>query len=152
VSRAPRLGGASRAQENNFSLRAIDGCAPLAVKASRKGATPPGLRKKFFSCHPIRPPILCTYKKPLEENMRYSKIKRLFRVRYSNADGSPRPSFWITEDDEATLISPDSGRMHAYLRHDGYGKWYPTIVVSPWRAFQLLRNYDGFVVSSRSRA
>lgn len=79
--------------------------------------------------------------------MPFSKIKRLFRSRLSSDDGISISMIWVVGDEEATLIDPDSGRVHAYVWHDGYGKFYPTVIVSPWRAFRLLCRHDGFVVS-----
>lgn len=45
------------------------------------------------------------------------------------------------------LHHPMSGRVHAYVWHDGYGKYHPTIIVSLWRALRLLRQREGLVVS-----
>jgi hypothetical protein len=62
-------------------------------------------------------------------------------------DDSPIWRFWVTDGEEATYINPMSGRVHAYVWHDGYGKYHPTIIVSPWRALRLLRQREGLVVS-----
>ncbi len=34
-----------------------------------------------------------------------------------------------------------------YIWHDGFGKFYPTVIVPLWRAFHLLRAHEGSVVS-----
>ena len=70
--------------------------------------------------------------------MLFNRLKRQFRARFRTEDGDPIPVVWVGDDEQATLVNPDSGRMYAYVHHDGYGKYYPTIIVSPWRALQLM--------------
>jgi hypothetical protein len=54
---------------------------------------------------------------------------------------------WVGDDSEATLVNPDSGRAYAHISYDGCSKYYPTVVVSPWRAFQLVRQDVASLVS-----
>jgi hypothetical protein len=79
--------------------------------------------------------------------MFFNRLKRKFRVRRRTNDGDPIPVFWVGDDEEATLVNLDSGRMHAYVRHDGCGKYYPTVIVSPWRALYLIRLERAVLVS-----
>jgi hypothetical protein len=74
-------------------------------------------------------------------------LKRYFGPgRYAD-DHSPVWRFWVTDGEEATYINPRSGRVHAYVWHDGCGKYYPTIIVSPWRALRLIWQHECWVVS-----
>ena len=45
-------------------------------------------------------------------------LKRLFTARRWTDDGSPAPRVWITNEDLATLVNPDSGKVHAHICHD----------------------------------
>ena len=74
-------------------------------------------------------------------------LKRLFGTRRSDEDGSPLPISWVGDREQATLVNPDSGRVYAYVWHDGYGKYRPTVIVSPWRAFHLVRREAASLVS-----
>lgn len=74
-------------------------------------------------------------------------LKDYFEASRYTDDDSPIWRFWITDGEEATYINPMSGRVHAYVWHDGYGKYHPTVIVSPWRALRLLRQREGLVVS-----
>jgi hypothetical protein len=74
-------------------------------------------------------------------------LKRQFRTRRRHDDGSPLPTVWVGDGQTATLINPDSGRVHAYVWHDGCGKYYPTVIVSPWRALHLVRREMAALVS-----
>lgn len=67
--------------------------------------------------------------------MFFKRLKRQFRTPFRT-----RPGFWVGDGEEATLVDPYSGRMHAYVHHDGYGKYYSRVVVSPWRALYLTRH------------
>ena len=71
--------------------------------------------------------------------MTFNSLQRLFATRRRNEDGSPIPMIWVGDEDLATLVNPDSGRVYAHIRHDGWGKYHPTVVVSPWRAVDLVR-------------
>jgi hypothetical protein len=82
--------------------------------------------------------------------MTFSKFKRLFRTR-RNGDGGPIVgAFWVAAKEQAALIDPESGRVFAYVEHDGYGKYHPTVLVSPWRAFQLVTREASQLVSLRA--
>jgi hypothetical protein len=74
-------------------------------------------------------------------------LRRKFTTRRKAEDRSPVPMFWVGDDEEATLINPDSGRVHAYIWHDGCRKYHPTVIVSPWRAFHLVRHGSASVAS-----
>ena len=81
--------------------------------------------------------------------MKIGSIKRLFRARHSNDYGSPVPFTWIADPfgQTAVLVSPASGRVLAYVDHDGFGKYEVLVVVSPWRALRLVRKHLGSLVS-----
>lgn len=81
--------------------------------------------------------------------MSIRKFKRYFSAqRYADdAEHTPIWAVWVTNGEEATLINPASGRVYGYVCHDGCRKYYPTVFVSPWRAWQLLRRHQGHVVS-----
>jgi hypothetical protein len=79
--------------------------------------------------------------------MKFTKSRSLFQNRRSKEDFEPVRMFWVAEQEEAALICPESGRVYAYVYHDGYGKWYPTVIVPLWRAIRLLRDYQGHVTS-----
>jgi hypothetical protein len=74
-------------------------------------------------------------------------LKDYFEASRFTNDDRPIWRFWVTDGEEAAYINPMSGRVHAYVWHDGYGKYHPTIIVSPWRALRLLRQREGLVVS-----
>jgi hypothetical protein len=77
------------------------------------------------------------------------KIKRLFRARFSNDDGSPVPFVWIADPfaGRAACVNPASGRMIAYVSHDGHGKYEALIVVTFWRALKLIRDNKAWLAS-----
>jgi len=79
--------------------------------------------------------------------MLFDRIKQQFTARRRTEDGNPDPTVWVEGGEEATLINPESGRMHAYVQHDGQGVYYPVLVVSPWRAVKLIRQHDAALVS-----
>jgi hypothetical protein len=62
-------------------------------------------------------------------------------------DDRPIRSFWVSDGEQATLINPASGRVHAYVLHDGYGKYYPTIILPLWRALPLILKQRGWITS-----
>lgn len=70
--------------------------------------------------------------------IKLSRFKRLFSRLYRRDDGTPVTEFWVTGKEDAALIRPESGRVLAYVCHDGCGKYYPVVIVSPWRAFRLI--------------
>jgi len=75
------------------------------------------------------------------------KFKRLFRAHVHANDGSPVALIWVGDQHHATLINPASGRVHAYVSHDGFGKYEPVLFVLPLRAIYLLRHQAGMLVS-----
>jgi len=87
--------------------------------------------------------LIKTNQKQKGGSMFFHRLKGQFRARWRTEDGDPIPAVWVVDDGQATLVNPDSGRMYAYVRHDGYGKCYPTVIVSPWRALHLLRQLAG---------
>jgi hypothetical protein len=74
-------------------------------------------------------------------------LKDYFEASRYTGDDRPIWRFWVTDGEEATYINPMSGRVHAYVWHDGYGKYHPTVIVSPLLALRLLRQREGLVVS-----
>jgi hypothetical protein len=78
-----------------------------------------------------------------------SNIKRLFTRSTHDDAGEPIARGWIGDGDEAAFVDLDDGRIHALVRHDGYGKFEPTLYVSPRRAFWLWRAGQGSLRSLR---
>lgn len=75
---------------------------------------------------------------------------RYFTARQVNEDGTPVKHLWLMERKEsAALVNLDAGTIDGFIQHDGYGKYFPTVYVSPFVAWQLIRNHDGFLVSLR---
>src|SRR5438105_4680752 len=56
---------------------------------------------------------------------------------------------WLHTADHAALCDPQRGILRAVIWHDGYGKYHPTLFVSPVAALRLQwRNrFDGGIVS-----
>jgi hypothetical protein len=79
--------------------------------------------------------------------MFFNRLKGQFRARRSANNGDPISVVWVGDDEVATLVNPDSGRMYAYVVHDGHGKCHVTVVVSPWRALHLIRHTPAMLVS-----
>jgi len=81
--------------------------------------------------------------------MNFIRFKRLFRATHVADDGKPIPFEWVADPSTecATLINPASGRMLAYVSHDGHGKYHRRVVVSPWRAVGLIRSHAGYLAS-----
>jgi hypothetical protein len=76
---------------------------------------------------------------------------RYFTARQHSEDGKPVKHIWMMEGDEsAALVNLDAGTIHGFIQHDGHGKYFPTVYVSPFVAWQLIRNHDGILVSLRS--
>lgn len=71
--------------------------------------------------------------------MTFNSLKQLFTARHRSADGSHPPTVWIGDRGQSTFVNPDSGRLHAYVWDDGDRKYFPRVVVSPWRAVDLVR-------------
>lgn len=74
-------------------------------------------------------------------------LKQKFRPRSTDDAGNAVPRIWIGDQEEAVLVDLGSGKMHALASHDGYGKYYVTVYISPLRALRLSRNNEGFLVS-----
>jgi hypothetical protein len=76
-----------------------------------------------------------------------SYLKRMFMARRTDAARNPVHRIWIGDLEEAVLIDIASGKLHAHVWHDGYGKFYPTVYVSPFRGIRISRRNEGFLVS-----
>jgi hypothetical protein len=74
-------------------------------------------------------------------------LKQKFRPRRTDDAGNAIPRTWIGDQEEAVLVDLGSGKVYALAWHDGYGKYYATVYVSPLRALRLSRNNEGFLVS-----
>jgi hypothetical protein len=75
---------------------------------------------------------------------------RYFTTRRTHEDGKPIKHIWLMEGEEsAALVNLDTGTLDGFIWHDGCGKYFPTVYVSPLTAWQLIRNHDGFLVSLR---
>jgi len=74
-------------------------------------------------------------------------LKQKFRPRLTDDAGIPISRTWIGDQEEAVLVDIGSGKVHAHVRHDGDGKYYPTVYASPLRALRISRNNEGFLVS-----
>lgn len=79
--------------------------------------------------------------------MFFDQLKRQFSARRRTLTGQPEPTVWVMGSKHATLIAPVSGRVYAYVWHDGGGTYYPTVIVSLWRALYLIRYEAPCVVS-----
>jgi len=44
------------------------------------------------------------------------------------------PIIWIYDEDEAVLFNWPTGRVYAHIWNDQFGKYYPTLYLSPWEA------------------
>jgi hypothetical protein len=76
---------------------------------------------------------------------------RYFSARRHSEDGKPVRHIWLMEGEEsAALVNLDAGTIDGFIWHDGYGKYFPTVYVSPFVGWQLIRNHDGILVSLRS--
>jgi hypothetical protein len=76
-----------------------------------------------------------------------SFVTKYFEASSFADDDSPIWRFWVSDGDHAALVNPASGRMHAYVWHDGYGKYYPTIILPVWRALPLILKQESYVIS-----
>ena len=76
-------------------------------------------------------------------------IKKLFSAPCRTDDGTPVWLEWVVDADgeKAVLVNTSSGVMVAHVLHDGCGKFYRRVVVSPWRALRLILNNHGYLVS-----
>jgi hypothetical protein len=74
-------------------------------------------------------------------------LKQKFRPQRTDDAGNPIPRIWIGDQEEAVLVDSGAGKVHAFASHDGYGKYYATVYVSPLRAFWLSWYNDGFLAS-----
>jgi hypothetical protein len=86
---------------------------------------------------PHRGPTAAASNTKKEDIMTFSSLKQLFTAspRLAN-DG---PTVWIGDRSQSTLANPDSGKLYAYVWDDGDHKYFPRVVVSPWRAIDLVR-------------
>jgi hypothetical protein len=74
-------------------------------------------------------------------------LKRKFGPRATDEAGNRISRTWVGNDDNATLIDIESGKVLAIVRHDGCGKFDPTVFVSVTDALRLSRNKQGSLVS-----
>jgi hypothetical protein len=51
--------------------------------------------------------------------------------------GDILPFIWIGDENQAVCINPNSAKVYAILRHDGFRKYYPTLYVSIPTALRL---------------
>ncbi|MHB8271889.1 hypothetical protein [Bradyrhizobium sp.] len=79
--------------------------------------------------------------------MFFSRLKKQFRSRFKQRGQGLIPAIWVGDDEDVALIDPDSGRVHAYIWHNGYGTYCPTIIVPPWRALHLIRHEAAALIS-----
>ena len=79
--------------------------------------------------------------------MTFEEIAELLRRQIQSLDGKDVRHLWISEEEKATLIDPDTGKVAALVWHDGYGKYHPLMFVSPWRAIRLIFRECGVLVS-----
>ena len=77
-------------------------------------------------------------------------LKQKFSPRLTDNAGKPISRTWIGDRDEAVLVDIDSGKVHAHVSHDGYGKYFPTVYTSPFRALGISRRNEGFLISLRA--
>jgi len=66
------------------------------------------------------------------------QLKRQLIARCTALIGQPEPTVWVEGSEHSTYIAPVSGRVYAYVWHDGRGTYYPTVIVSLWRALSLI--------------
>jgi hypothetical protein len=78
------------------------------------------------------------------------KWRRLFTAKGTADDGRPVRRYWITGTDDAALIDAEAGRLFAYIHHDGYGKYQPSLTLSATRAARLMRREFAMLASLRS--
>jgi hypothetical protein len=79
--------------------------------------------------------------------MTFDDLMELFRRRIHKNDGSAVRHLWVSEEEKATLIDPDAGKVIAQVWHDGCGKYYPIVFVSPWTAIRLISRECSMLVS-----
>jgi hypothetical protein len=90
---------------------------------------------------------LAASKNNKEDNMIFGFLKQQFMARRTNDAGEPVHRIWLGDEDETALIDIGSGKLLAHVWHDGYGKYYPTLYVSPFRALQLTLRHQAYLVS-----
>ena len=77
----------------------------------------------------------------------FSFATKYFRAFSTTEDHRPIWRRWVSSGEKAALISPASGRVHAYVWHDGCGKYHPTIILPLWQALPLIWKREGRLVS-----
>jgi hypothetical protein len=60
------------------------------------------------------------------------------------------PFVWIGDENQAVCINPNSAKVFAILRHDGFRKYYPTLYVSIPTALHLLSQRAAFGLRLRN--
>jgi hypothetical protein len=71
--------------------------------------------------------------------MTFNSLKRLFTAQRRFGNDGPTPMIWTGDKSQSTFVNPESGKVHAYVWHDGDRKYLPRVFVSPWHAFDLIR-------------
>jgi hypothetical protein len=71
--------------------------------------------------------------------MIFNSLKRLFTAQRRFANHGPTPMVWTGDKSQSTLVNPETGKLYAYVRHDGDSKYLPKVFVSPWHAIDLVR-------------
>jgi len=79
--------------------------------------------------------------------MIFRYIKRKFMPRRTDDARRPVHRVWFGTQDKAALIDIASGKVLARIEHDGYGKYYPTVYVSPIHALRLKITRQAYLVS-----
>ena len=77
-------------------------------------------------------------------------VRKLFRPSIVAENGDPIPYIWVGDEHRVVCMNPHSTRVYATLRHDGYRKYYPTIYVSGFTAYQIFLHQP--IVSLRLRS
>jgi hypothetical protein len=60
------------------------------------------------------------------------------------------PFVWIGDENQAVYLNPNSAKVYAILRHDGFRKYYPTLYVSIPTALRLLSQRAAFGLRLRN--
>jgi hypothetical protein len=80
-------------------------------------------------------PRLCAvYVRPLHLGVNGFAIQK----RRENDPAAP-VMVWTGDKSQSTLVNPESGKLYAYVWHDGDSKYLPRVFVSPWHAIGLVK-------------
>lgn len=61
-------------------------------------------------------------------------MRFLIRLLTPDLEDEPLTPFWIADGWRSALLDPYSGRLLAQIWHDGCGKYYPALYLSPLKA------------------